>query len=151
VATVDRFPPHSRSPTASDGGRRATWLAWPSRLAAAARSPSPRAAPGLASGGRAGLCRGRIRTTQNRIVRLDVPADVRLHLQRRLVAGCEAVQATAPVQFAVSGGSLRLLPSLTGWPRPAGRPMRLITFLTKRSPLMTKRSPAKSNRSQKRR
>jgi 3-isopropylmalate/(R)-2-methylmalate dehydratase small subunit len=48
---------------------------------------------GLSQGSGPGRLAGRIRACQHRISCLDIPSDVRMHLQRRLVAVCDAMKA----------------------------------------------------------
>lgn len=71
---------------------------------------------------------GRIRAAQHRIACLDVPADVRIHLQHRLVAVCDAMKsATAdPARCERRLAALAAeLDRLTAVPGPRARPDRI--------------------------
>jgi 3-isopropylmalate/(R)-2-methylmalate dehydratase small subunit len=79
------------------------WWPLPARSAdadQAARDGDKIAEPGgdhedLSQGSGPGRLAGRIRACQHRISCLDIPSDVRIHLQRRLVAVCDAMKAAA--------------------------------------------------------
>jgi len=93
-------PPQGRPPAADSG---------PGAVPAAAVSPEP--AP-LAD---------RIRAAQLRISSLEVPSDVRIHLQRRLIAVCDATKAAGVEPARCERRLSALIAELDGLNTPPGR------------------------------
>jgi hypothetical protein len=101
AGSVPSPAPHGRRPPAADSGPRA--------VPAAAGSPEP--AP-LAD---------RIRAAQLRISSLEVPSDVRIQLQRRLVAVCDATKAAGADPARFQRRLTALLAELDRLNAPSGR------------------------------